>query len=194
MHVMRALTRATVVAAAALLVGGCAGTGLYASEVAAGSRLVVHERLSISGYSGRVYVQDGEAMRRQAVDIYRPYCSFGLRRRGGESGAGEIRPGSFLVVRDSRQWYEASSGATDGVRVAATGLRGVAMIFEDGRSVDRYMLYTELELRSEEQPQVDNLRCQYFARTIDKQLERYPTLEQIDAALGGVATLSGPGG
>lgn len=189
---MRIGKRGAILAAAAAVVSGCAGMGGYDTMVEAGSRLEVHETLSIQSYSGRVYVQDGEVLRQNDVNIYRPYCSFGLRSRGDEEGAGEIRPGRFEVIQDSRQWYRAGFDAGDGIRVASAGLRRLATMQDGG--LDRYHLYTELELRSQEQPQVDNLRCQYYGRTIDKTFRRYPTLGQIDDTLGDVATLVAPGG
>lgn len=198
-------TRSSRIAAAlgaVAVIGGCAtdGGGYGRTEVPAGSVVELHERLDMPGGAARVYLQDG-AVVRGGVDDYRVSCSFGLERQGSEELVRAIEPGPFEVVEPSRSWAVAGAPPPDdGVQVAAVSFGiGIGIgfgtfaqqRFGDRASVQRLYYYTELALRSEDQPQVDDLRCTYNGDVVT---DHPPTAAEIQQAFGDLATLRSPGG
>lgn len=174
--------------AVAAVTGGCAVGQDYHGrvEVPAGSRVELHRTLSLPAATpARVYLQGGEVLPRGGVDEFKPFCSFGLRRQGDEVLAGEIRPVSFRVVRDSRSWHRPGGGMAAATLVAATGL----FPFREDRGPSRFTFYTELPLESAAQPQVDDLRCQFDGDRRHLVERSYPDATRIRQALGEIASL-----
>jgi len=173
-------------ATAVVLATGCATGGGYArSVIAPGSVVTLHEPLRMPTGEARVYIQGGRPIAHGDINEFRPFCSFGLERKGGEALVDVIRPGRFDVVRRAHSWAAAAAARRNGVRVAANGTLALRGSFEGG-GPERYTVYTELKLSALEQPQVDDLRCQYDR--VDW-IVRYPTLEEMQATLGGLATI-----
>lgn len=166
---------------------GCAVSGDYRSaEVPAGSRVDLHRTLSLPAATpARVYLQGGQVLSRGAVNEFEPFCSFGLRRQGDEVLVGEIRPGTFRVVRDSRSWHRPGGGMADATHVAATGM----FPFREERGPTRFTFYTELPLESAAQPQIDDLRCQFDGDRRHLVQRSYPDAVRIRQALGEIAGL-----
>lgn len=153
-----------------------------------GTRLELLRTLEFPGRSARVYIQDGETVRRKNVNEWAPYCSFGLnRKRDGESLAREIPPGMFTIRRSS-VGVEIASGAEDsgdpgrGIRVA--GLFGNG---GPGGTPWPYRYITKMELYSKESPQLDDLTCAVKGAPPDRNLTR----DDIRRVLDGIARIGG---
>jgi len=153
-----------------------------------GTRLELLSTLEFPGRSTRVYIQDGETVRRRNVNEWAPYCSFGLnRKRDGQSLAREIPPGAFTIRRTS-VGVEIASGAGDsgdpgrGIRVA--GLFGNG---GPGGTPWPYRYTTKMELYSEQSPQLDDLTCAVKGAPPDRNLTR----EDIRRVLDGIARIDG---
>lgn len=141
-----------------------------------GSRLVVEERLRVSGFSGRVYVQDGEVVGRQPqVNRYAPNCSFRLRSPHDQR-PDSIEPGTF-EVDGYRTWRS----------VVGKDLREpLALAAREGHGTPSFVRHhTRVELHSAEQPEVDEMVCQYASDGRAPHLQ----YEQIQETLAGVARL-----
>lgn len=180
--------RIAAVLAAAAVIGGCAaGRGYHGhAEVPAGSLVELHQTLSLPAATpARVYLQGGQVIPRGAVNEFEPFCSFGLRRQGDEALVGEIRPGSFRVVRDSRSWHRPGAGIAGAMLVAGTEM----FPFREDRGPARFTFYTELPLESAAQPQVDDLRCQFDGDRWHLVQRSYPGAAHSRQALGGIASL-----
>lgn len=188
-------TGGTVVAIAGLLLAGCGTTadtppgayGRAGPDLPTGSEVELHETLRMPVDSARVYVQGGRVVSYSDINHFALYCSFGLERTGGEPLVSAIEPDRFEIVRAPRTWWRADAGDAEAVRVASAGVRLAGM--RHRQDADRYTFYVELALRSERQPQVDDLRCEYEGQDDDRLFTPYPSAERIDAALGEVATV-----
>jgi hypothetical protein len=171
---MKQLPLATL--AGATLLAGCVLSldGGRAPLVPAGSELIVHQRLPLPGSDARVFIQDGRIVTGQEIDRFRVTCAIALRRRGEEQLVEAIRPGEFLVVGNSRSWARSRPGG-DGNRFM-------------GRP-SRLDYVTEMEIRSDLQPQVDELRCRYNGHRLFAEV---PGAAAIRETLGALATLKLP--
>lgn len=192
MIIERTAARLALAAAAAVLVAGCAGTGGYRNIVSAGSAVELHQALRLPAGSARVHIQGGRVVSEAEINRFLVHCSFGLRRQGDEPLVDTIEPDRFELVRPSRSGYWVERSGDDGVQVAARGLLTAGMLFEDDGPPE-YLFYTELPLRSERQPQVDDLTCRYDAAQFPYIAGDPPTLDQINATLGEIATVRAAG-
>lgn len=178
--------RAVLAVAALGTLTACAtsGGGHAASVVPAGSVLVLDRTLDMPPGGARVHIQGGRVVPEGDINRFVPHCSFGLRLQSGDEALiGAIRPGRFDTGR-SRSWAQARREPGDGVRVAARGWPMLARSRERGGLI-HLRFRTEIPLGSAEQPQVDDLTCQYDGEPYDG----YLTLEQIRSALGPIASL-----
>jgi hypothetical protein len=151
----------------------CAVSGEYGASpvVPTGSELVLHQRLEFGAESARIYLQDGRVVSRSEVDRARTACALRLRRRGDEPLIEAIEPGRFLVI-GGRSWAESA-------RIG----QGRGSDFPDAPR--RYEFHTQVEIRSDRQPQVDSLHCSRE----DWRTGEVPRVADIDLALGQVARL-----
>lgn len=179
--------------ALAVLTACATGGGAQPAEyrVVDTSRVELTQTLRFPGRSARAYVQYGEVLRRNDVNEWAPYCSFGLNRaRDGAPLVREVGPTTF-TVRDSRVGVDVSWGRQDDAGDAVpTGLirdRGVMVAGSFGGSRGGipalHFYFTTLSLHSEQQPQVDNLTCAFRGAPTDRNL----SLDAIRDTLGGVA-------
>lgn len=170
-------------AASVALVAGCAGSD-YGREAAipVGSEVVVKQRLALGAGNARVYIQNG-AIASQGVDRYQVACYIRIQRRGEEPLVEAIRPGRFLVIEGSRSWAELAGREIHDTRVAAIG-------FGRGFPFDRQRRdhHTAVEIRSDRQSQVDELRCRYNGWRSSEA----PEWAGIQKTLGELATLKRP--
>lgn len=160
------------------LISGCALTAQYgaAPRIPVGTELVVHERLPRQdGEDARVFIQNGEAIARGDVNRYEVACAISLHRRSEEMLDDAVRPGRFIVIEGSRSWARSDPGNGDDD-------------FIDPPT--RLNYFTEMEIRSDLQPQVDELRCRYRGYRIQ---DDAPGPREIRRALGGLGTLRFPG-
>lgn len=173
----------------ALLVGaGCASPGSSGpridTPVASGSVLVIDEGMMLPADEARIHFQAGRVTRYHDRDRFAPWCSLGLRRGEGESLQQAIRPGRFHV-QATRSGARAETSPPQALRVAGP-LASLAGRERGGGGLGHLTWYLELRLRSDEQPQVDDLTCA---------IDRPPDwrgrlgLESVRQALGGLGRI-----
>lgn len=153
-----------------LMVAGCAPTPYQQALDARdevipppGSTVTLGQPLELSGDSARVFVQNGRILRFQDRDRFEPWCSFGLRRRGEEPLIRTIEPDHF-ITGPARNRAQARAVTEHSVLVASRrmspwllGLSPASM--DRGGGLGHLTFIIELPLRSDTQPQVDNLVC-----------------------------------
>lgn len=187
------LTFAAVGFLAAAALTACAVPGGYQPakyRIPDGASVELMQTLQFSGRSARVYIQFGETLRRNDVNEWEPYCSFGLNRnRDGRSLVREIEPTVF-TVRESRTGVEIArrpddtgpAGSIDDRRIVVAGLFGGG---DPGGTPWPYVYYTKMELYSAQQPQVDDLTCEVKGGASERNL----TVDDIRGALGDIARI-----
>lgn len=178
-----------------VFLAACAATGesrLVAQQSTGGARLELNQTLRFPGRSARAYVQFGEVLRRNDVNEWEPYCSFGLNReRDGAPLVREVEPTTFTVT-DSRSGVDVSLAPDGAAGPGTVGLirdRGIMVAGEfgggRGGTPALHIYYTTWSLYSEQQPQVDDLTCAFRGSPLDRNL----TVQEIRGALGDIARL-----
>lgn len=183
---------AIAVLAVLLLGAGCASPGGYGprtdTPVTPGTVLVIEEGLMLPAGEARVHLQAGRVTRFHDRDRFAPWCSLGLRREGDEPLRQAIEAGRFRVEA-TRSGARAGMSPLHGVHVAGTS-PGLLAIDRGGGGLGHLTWYLELRLRSDEQPQVDDLTCA---------IDRPPDwrgrlgLESVRQALGGLGRIEPAG-
>ncbi|MEJ2059266.1 MAG: hypothetical protein P8Y64_02095 [Gammaproteobacteria bacterium] len=148
---------------------------------AVGSRIVLHRPLTVPPDATRVFVQDGKVVRYGNLDLYRTSCSFEIRTLSGKPRS--IMPDSFTVTRVIQDTGEVVMRKP--VMVASRRLSGLD---SEGPSFIFYKV--EMRLKSAKQPNVMRVTCN--GAQAEPANAEPPTLQEIHAALGGVATLQAP--
>ncbi|MFW5969380.1 MAG: hypothetical protein ACOCP9_01940 [Halofilum sp. (in: g-proteobacteria)] len=171
-----------------LLATGCASSRDSGprtdTPVASGSILVIEEGLTLPADRARVYFQAGRVTRYHDRDRFAPWCSLGLRRAEDEALQQAIEPGRFRVEA-SRAGARAAASPLDGIRLAGP-LPALAGLDAGRGGLGHLTWYLELRLRSDGQPQVDDLTCA---------IDRPPDwrgrlgLESVRQALGGLGRI-----
>lgn len=173
----------------------CAATGENqpaGQRITEGARVELNQTLHFPGRSARAYIQFGETLRRNDVNEWAPYCSFGLNRhRDGAPLVREVQPTTF-TVSDWRSGVDVSLVPDDAGDPGPAGLirdRGIMVAGEfgggRGGTPALHIYYTTMSLYSEQQPQVDDLTCAFRGAPQDRTL----TVEEIRRALGDFARL-----
>ncbi|MEF8833725.1 MAG: hypothetical protein V5A42_02560 [Halofilum sp. (in: g-proteobacteria)] len=193
MNPFRTRTSASAVLAALLLGTGCAAPGDSGSRIDSpippGSVLVIEEGLMLPPDGARVHFQAGRVTRFHDRDRFAPWCSLGLRRDADEALQQAIRPGRFRVEA-IRSGARAAASPLASVRLAGP-LPALAGLERGGGGLGYLTRFLELRLRSDEQPQVDDLTCA---------IDRPPDwrgrlgLESVRQALGGLGRIKPPAG
>lgn len=185
-------TGLAVVGLVAVLLAACSTTGGYQYRPPAGSTVELTQVLKFFPGSLRLYIQYGEVTRWQHLNTWVPYCSFGLTRtRDGRPLTREIHPTRF-ATGDVRIGVHAAAvpacreeppviDALAGPGIEVAGLSGAP----DGGTPWPYRYYTEIELYSAEEPQVDDLTCAFDGGPMDRNL----TVEEIGRVLSGIADI-----
>jgi hypothetical protein len=156
--------------AAASLAGCVATTDIGAPKF--GSRLVLHQQLTIQSGWARAFIQHGRPVLHAELASFDPFCSLETRTVAGDGISLQVRPGTFEVTRTVRQHPPGGVFA------------GMLNPDEDFGPV---MLELDIYLESPEQPDVLRLRCNRlepdpaFARPIGP--------IEVREVLGSVATL-----
>jgi hypothetical protein len=104
--------------------------------IPAGSRLVLHETVSVPAFASAVYLQGGSWMPWAQISRYHPHCKFELRQPA--DSAQTVTPDEFVITRTGEE-LETQEGLEIRARV--------------------------LELRSERQPGVWRLSCGIWQAT-----------------------------
>ena len=169
-----------------LFLGACAagptGSALDGEGANLGE-LQLNQPLAVPAHRGEVYFQGGQIyhspgfLSLQAVDQYYPHCRLELRKAMNQTL--ELRPDRFRVVRVTHDQAFVQRGP---VLVAALELQ---LAIGAGPVIASTTFY----LYSDQQPQVWRLRCAHWEDPWDA---RYPTIAQIQTALGEVLTLHPP--
>lgn len=152
------------------------------APVPVGTVFVLHRDIVIPPRSARTFIQFGEVV--PAVAQYQPLCEF--RVRGVSDEPRKVHAGRFEIISVSREERDTvDSGAR---RLAAVGV-AIGMGGGDQGDLIEYWI---MRLRSQAQPEALWLACaagfDIPART------RTPTLAEMRATLGPVATLELPDG
>lgn len=172
----------SVVAAASLLSGCLTLTvhdeGSSASRISVGSRITLHQSITIPAGHARVFMQGGKVMGKVELNQYLPHCNFEVRELS--DGNSRISPDSFLVI--------ALQVGSD--RVVSNGMPirlAVDMDMYRFHSPSPVSRYIKHRLQSTSQPGVMNLTC--HGGFDEPALAEYPGIRAIREALGGLATL-----
>lgn len=190
------LTRCIAGCLALASLTACSSTGGYQSDryrVPDGSEVELMQTLEFPGRSARSYIQFGEPVRRNDVNEWEPYCSFGLnRKRDDQPLAREVTPTVFTVRKThigvDVAWSseEPEPGTRGGGRpIQVAGLSGGGGRDASG-TPSLYFYYTRMELYSDRQPQVDDLTCTFRGSPVDRNL----TVDDIRDTLGGVVRIN----
>lgn len=177
---------------AAVLPGllACAGTGTRNEQspnfaVPVGSTITLHRALSVPPNRARVYLQRGEVVDR--ANTFAPYCMFEVNDVRPEPQT--INAGEFTVRRVQMDRLNITSA--DANRVAAVGIGigfGLGMDMGSGADVaEVWYLWVDAPA----QRHVRRLVC--GGELTDAWKARRPSIAQIRAQLGQVATLTLPG-
>jgi hypothetical protein len=170
----------------ALLISACESTVAYKKwaeiyKVPVGSKVILHQQLSIGPRRTQSFVQDGEQAIHKTFgggyDQYYPFCYFEVIDVVDRTQT--VEPDTFTIIKISR--YQ-----TDIVQTPGKQSTGLSSGDDDGGPppiVDMNMMYLE----SATQPNVKLLAC---ASGFDDPFNaRLPTIEEIRQSLGAVATL-----
>ena len=172
---MPRILRCIVAMIVAFTVSGCVSLkGSPTFMLPAGSKVQVIQELSaVSGT--RVSIQYGRVMPRKQITRVDPHCQFYLYRSQEEMrDPVVIKPGTFAVKRTfQRRDYAWAEGAK--------------FAFFTGEGDPTRQPTTIMELSSDQQPEVSDLRCAIWG-TIS--VEGYLTIDQMQATLGNLVKLA----
>ncbi|SDF50336.1 hypothetical protein SAMN05216241_101297 [Limimonas halophila] len=170
--------RAAAICALAALLAACARAPDRPPPLAAGATLILEKAVSVPAGRRFVWLQKGEVKLRRHVRLS-PYCQ--LHLRGSADTAREIAPGRFTVAW-LREDFQAAA-APDGMQLAGIGFGDGGGVGGDPLSISNELV---MGLEAEAQPKVDRLICGQH-QAVGPYLP--PTVEQINAALGGYGRL-----
>ncbi len=169
-----------IVLAVCLWIAGCGTLSADRAGLGADARLVLHQSLRVAPKSVLVTIQGGLPVESDYLLWYEPFCQFRLKTSSPDGQS--IDPASFAITGIRR--HQASAALTlalAGPKVRVAGPATLAMF-------ENYTDYvTEIDLRSQAQPDVTALICHDIAETAGRFLD----LAQIQQILGLVATLEG---
>ena len=166
--------RCVVAMIVTLVFSGCVSTsGTPTFMLPVGSKIQVTQELSAVGGT-RVSIQYGRVMPRKQITFVDPHCQFYLYRSQEKMREPVvIKPGTFTVKRTFQRrdyaWAE-----------------GLQFAFFTGDGDPTRHPTTIIELSSDQQPEVKDLRCAIWGTTY---IEGYLTIEQMQAALGNLVNL-----
>jgi len=163
---------------AMLLLGACqAPGGLAPTVVPEGSRLILNQPLTVRANSVDVEFQDGQIV--YSPNEYRTFCRLEINELRGVPRT--VEPGAF-VVRDAALTIDKFAA----LQLPAYLYADVIWDSQDG--LPSPVLYqVKMDLGSAEQPGVRSLTC---SKRQDPTIEaRYPSLAEIQEALGGIFSL-----
>jgi hypothetical protein len=145
--------------------------------ISEGSQVELRQALTLLPGRARAFLQRG-ALVSGRLDQYHPHCNFEVRTLSDE--ARSIAPDSFVVVRLQLGFTEVVS--LEPVRLAM--LNTSAWYPADGPLISRYV---HLYLASKRQPDVLRLTCHGAFDFMPE--AQWPTVEEMQEALGGIAEL-----
>lgn len=147
--------------------------------------LELHQEVTIPPNRTRLFFQGGRVSR--GINEYEPHCQ--LRVRPISTQPRPVHPDRFSI---DKAFGEVDSIVSNGpVRLAAADTAVVMGGGGDGDGPGQLIHFYYLGLHSDRQPDVSYLVC--GGALNDPAFSRYPTLQEIRAALGDYATLVTPG-
>ncbi len=162
-----------------LLLAGCSSWVPDYSDEDSGYRLVLHQPLTVAAGNARVYLQGGKMLPSLGFNQYAVSCNLEIRKLSEQPQT--IEPETFVVTRIQHLMEEVASWRP--VVLASLTLAGAEV---DSSPADIFLGY-HFWLHSETQPDVLRMTCRgAFSEPWDAQ---YPTLGEIAATLGDLATL-----
>lgn len=176
---------AIMVAGLFLLVNTAVAYGPHHTPASAyigqGDRVVLNQELSVPAGS-KVYLQNGEVMRRAGVKQSKPYCYFHLyRAQALLDTPATVSVGSFSIGSTQNRLEYVQRGA-ELLRVAGS-IVTAGFVTQDA---SEQTMVTRITLHSETQPEVMHLNCAIWAVPNER---NHPSLEEIRQALGELVTL-----
>jgi hypothetical protein len=177
----------------ALTLAACQSAGFRFSEDSphypppVGTRVILHQPVTIPTGHASTYLQFGRTMRFAEVDQYRAHCRLEVSRVGTSEQT--VMPDEFRVTRAGLE-HRDSVRRGETTRLASAGMPG--MLAQSGRhsgSMGIIVYVTRMKLHSDRQPEVLSLDCGHWSANPD---EQFLTLNQIRAALGTIMSLQLP--
>jgi len=178
-----------------LLLGGCQQSAQrmaagYLGAVEPGTLVTTRQPLTIPVDSARAGIQHGKAVDTRDFERYDPYCELEVRSVARDRAA-TVPPGRFRVTRvqnDRTSFGQRLPAA--GVMLASIDDVSVALLAQGAGADKPWLFKTILSLESDTYPDILRLTCgqwwpQYY-------LARHLTMEEFEAAVGDVITLSPP--
>lgn len=143
-------------------------------EVPVQSKFTLHQALTIPPYRRHIYFQHGKAMPFYEVNEFLDYCALALhaQRRVPQI----VKPDTFVVTKVYREYLFQLANAT----------LLAAQVFETGNGDPWQVLATQMELRSEMQPDVVRMTCAAWG--LPQELSNV-TVVGIRKSLGDIVTL-----
>lgn len=187
-----------VLAGAGLLaasVSGWAVAGAHQSaeyRLPTGSTVELTQTLRFPAGSARTYIQDGKPQGWNDLNLWEPYCSFGLNStRDHQPLVREIHPTTFTTGNTRLGVYAALNLADPPVADpnSVFARQGVEVADDHGAGFpSQFSFTTTITLFSDQEPQVADLTCAYYGMHGAPE-DRNLTLTQIQDTLGAVAKL-----
>ncbi|MFQ5757274.1 MAG: hypothetical protein ACE5H7_14440 [Acidiferrobacterales bacterium] len=179
------MLRLTTLAFTVVLLSGCQsfyeknvqgnlGSPYY--RVPVDSRITLKQQLTIPAHRDRIYLVDGQVLRWQDVNIYRPYCM--LQVATVKAVAQTVKPTEFVVQRVFQDTI---------YQLALQGRVQVAQIDKDGGVMEYRVVVTVMELFSENEPEVIRLTCGRWELPPDMP---HVTINDIHKQLGSILDLT----
>jgi hypothetical protein len=143
-------------------------------EVSVQSKFVLHQTLTIPPYRRHIYFQHGKAMPFHKVNEFIDYCALTLHAQ--RQVPQTVKPDTFVVTKVYREYLFQLASAT----MAVTQVMDI-----DGGETWQ-VLATQMELRSETQPDVVRMTCAGWG--LPQELSNV-TVAGIRKSLGDIVTL-----
>lgn len=167
----------------------------HSGSIPPGSYLELHQPLTIAAGDDQVFIQESKTVSSggysYGFDQYYPFCYMQVADISKQPQI--IEPGRFEITRVNQdetefvQRYPVKVASSAGVTLGHGDVRMLAGGGGDGGGVRLIVVTTVMALTSEQQPAVKRLVC---GGGFD--LETFadlPTVDQVDAVLGSIATL-----
>lgn len=157
-----------------------------------GSTIELMQTLAFPSGSARTYIQDGKPQGWNDLNLWKPYCSFGLNRtRDHKPLVREIHPTTFTTGDTRLGVYAALDPAHPPVADPNSifARRGVEVADDHSPGFpSRFSFTTTITLFSEQEPQVADLTCAYYGIHGAPE-HRNLTMAQIQDTLGSIAKI-----
>ena len=142
-------------------------------DIQPGSSIKLNSSITIPAHTATTYIQGGKISSFKLVDQYYPHCALTVRHVKDRQK--KIEKDNFIIYRI--QWFEASKINPD---------YKFASLADSNGGISHFEYQTIMYLRSELQPDVLSLTCQYWG---DPSESDHLTIDEIHQTLGELLTL-----